>query len=65
MEALSPTPSLLCKLASVLVHSEELASDDGHHFDRAALEQLLADNEVRAWIEAMTAAGLAPIKRKQ
>lgn len=64
MEILSPAPGLLCKLVSVIVHAEELTSPDGHRFDADALSQLLSDPEVRAWIDGMTAAGLAPVKRK-
>lgn len=64
MEVLTPSPALLCKLVSAIVHAEELASPDGHEFDADALKQLLDDPEVRAWIDGMTAAGLAPVKRR-
>jgi hypothetical protein len=62
-DMLKPSPSLLCKLASLAVHADELASPDGHEFDRAALAPLLSDPEVRDWIAAMTEAGMAPVKR--
>jgi len=64
MNALNPPPSLLCKLASVAVHGDELLSSDGHVFDRIALEQALRDPEVVAWIAEMTEAGMAPVKRQ-
>jgi hypothetical protein len=45
------------------VHVEELWSPDGHVFDRKAIEQLLADEEVRVWIAAMNRLALLPLKR--
>lgn len=62
-DILHPKPSLLCKLASIAVHADELMSKDGHAFDRVALEQAIADPEVVEWIEAMTKQGMAPKKR--
>jgi hypothetical protein len=64
-ELLKPTPSLLCKLASAVVHADEFLSVNGHAADRIALNSILADPEVKAWIEAMSAASLAPMKRSQ
>jgi hypothetical protein len=61
---LEPSSRLLCKLGSIIVHAEELASPDGHLFDKVALEQLLADPEVIAWREAMTSLALLPQKRR-
>lgn len=63
MDILHPTPALLCKLASIVVHSDELASPTGHDFDRVALESALNDPEVKDWLAAMTASGMAPVKR--
>ena len=62
-ELLTPPTSLLCKLASIAVHADELLSDDGHSFDRHALVAAISDPEVKAWIGEMTAAALAPRKR--
>ncbi|MFA5174767.1 MAG: hypothetical protein WC438_06315 [Candidatus Pacearchaeota archaeon] len=45
------TLSLLVKLLSVVVHSEELMSPKGHIFDKKALETLLTDDEVRKTLE--------------
>lgn len=64
MNPLTPSPALLCKLASVAVHADELMSPDGHQFDKAALESVLRDEEVAEWIAVMTKEGMAPVKRK-
>jgi hypothetical protein len=61
---LSPSPALLCKLASIAVHAEEMSSPDGHEFDRIALQSALGDQEVVEWVAGMTAMGMAPVKRK-
>jgi hypothetical protein len=60
---LTPSPSLLCKLASVAVHADEYLGPDGHDFDRDALLVAISDAEVQAWIREMTAAAMAPRKR--
>jgi hypothetical protein len=60
---LSPPASLLCKLASIAVHADEMLSEDGHVFDRDTLQVLLADAEIVRWLDAMTLAALAPRKR--
>lgn len=60
---LSPGPGLLCKLASITVHADEMLSADGHHFDRAALLSAIHDPEVSDWIDMMVKAALAPQKR--
>ena len=44
---------LLCKLGSIVVHTEEMLSAKGHHFDLTALKGLLADPEVVAWVKSM------------
>jgi hypothetical protein len=61
---LSPNASLLCKLGSIAVHADEMMSKDGHHFDRIALNQLLADPEVVEWLKEMDAHAMLPKKRK-
>lgn len=55
--------ALLCKLGSIVVHVEEMMSPEGHHYDKLALENLLADSEVREWIEAMDKLAMLPKKR--
>ncbi len=55
--------TLLVKLGSIAVHTEEMMSPKGHHFDKATLDALLNDPEVREWLEAMGAQALLPVKR--
>ncbi len=64
MRALQPRAALLAKVGSILVHIDEMISDDGHHFDKAAIEALLRDTEVNDWLEAMARMSLVPLKRK-
>jgi hypothetical protein len=63
-DALSPSPQLLCKLGSIIVHADELLSPLGHNFDREALIALLSDHEVQAWIEEMAGMAMVPLKRE-
>lgn len=58
-----PGPALLCKLASIAVHAEEMLGPNGHAADRAALLSCLQDPEVAGWMTAMADASLAPVKR--
>jgi len=60
-EELKPSLSLLVKLGSIAVHTEELMSPKGHDFDRFALATLLKDAEVVTWIKQMGC--LLPVKR--
>ena len=57
------TPSLACKLASVVVHTEEGLSQEGHPFDLEALNAMVKDAEVKEWISGMQEASLAPLPR--
>ena len=59
--AMMLTPALASKIASVVVHADELLSAEGHAFDKTALEQACCDLEVRAWIKSL--GPLAPVKR--
>ena len=61
MKALTLSPSLASKLASVVVHADEMLSPKGHHFDKAALLTACQDEEVQAWLKAL--GPLAPVKR--
>lgn len=63
MDVLTPTPSLLSKLGSIMAHAEELVSPEGHTFDRLALEDVLRDPEVIEWRRAADAMGLIPVAR--
>ena len=58
-----PSLALLCKLGSIVVHVEEMLSPAGHGFDRIALDQLLSDAEVKAWIADMEFAAMVPKMR--
>lgn len=61
MEGLVLTAALASKLASIVVHADEMMSPMGHGYDRIALEQAISDPEVQAWIKAL--GPLAPVKR--
>lgn len=55
--------TVLVKLGSIAVHAQELFSPHGHPADRAALEQLLLDPEVKDWVAYMSRQALLPVKR--
>lgn len=55
--------SLVIKLASIAVHTEEAMSPDGHRFDWDTVKSLLADNEVRAFLDDPANAVYLPVKR--
>ena len=60
---LQPTPALLAKIGSLIVHAEEMISEDGHAVDRAALASGLLDTEVQDWLRAMGEMAMVPVKR--
>ncbi len=60
---LKPSPPLLCKLGSIVVHVDEGLSDKGHTFDWMALRALLADDEVQLWLREMDKLALLPKRR--
>lgn len=62
-DPLVPSPKLLCKLGSIVVHADELLSPFGHAVDREALSALMADPDVQAWIDDMGRMALVPVKR--
>lgn len=55
--------TLLLKLGSIAVHAEEMLSPDGREADRRALLGLLADQEVRRFLDAPENQVLLPRKR--
>jgi hypothetical protein len=61
----NPSLSLLVKLGSIAVHTDELLSPLGHGYDKIALQGLLDDFEVKEWIKEFTAAGLLPVQRRK
>lgn len=59
-----PPKSLLIKLASIAVHVEEfLDTKEGQPFDRAALQGLLQDPEVRGFLDHPKNKVFLPLKR--
>jgi len=50
------------KVASIVVHAQELLSVDGREVDREALKPLLDDPDVLAWLRGFDKA-LLPVKR--
>ena len=60
---LNPSPSLLVKLGSIIVHFDEANEPGGHEYDLHTARQLLADPEVAQWIAQMNAAAMLPLKR--
>ena len=62
-DPLKPSASLLVKLGSIVVHTEEMLGPNGHHFDVATLKSMLADPELDAWRDEMGSLALLPVKR--
>lgn len=58
-----PNTATLCKLGSIVRHTQELLSPGGHEVDRIALSNLLDDADVVHWLEDMDAAALLPVMR--
>jgi len=54
--------TMLVKLASLVVHCQEARSPKGHHFDFAAIDALVDDPEMKAWLAKIDPAFL-PVKR--
>ena len=63
-DPMKPGAALLVKLGSIAVHADEMLSPDGHEFDRITIKQLLADDEVAAWIKQMSGLAMLPVKRR-
>lgn len=62
-DPLKPSAGVLVKLGSLAVHIEEMMSPQGHTFDRAAIQTLLDDQELRAWLKEMDKLAFLPRKR--
>lgn len=56
-----PSLSLLVKLGSIVVHTDEMMTPRRHAFDVITVRSLLSDPEVQEWIVAM--GPLLPVKR--
>ena len=52
------------KLASIVVHVQELLSADGREADRLALVPLVTDQDIRDWLLTFDSA-LLPVKRRE
>lgn len=63
-DPLKPSPTLLIKLGSIIVHMEELHSPKGNvEFDLPALNTVRNDPEVVEWFKAMNKMAMLPVKR--
>lgn len=62
-DPLRPEIPLLAKIGSIVVHTEEMMSDAGHEVDKRALDALIQDPDVVAWLRAMRLLALIPEKR--
>lgn len=63
MDPLKPSPALLIKLGSVIVHQEEKSSAKGHWMDQHALDTVRNDPEVIEWLAEMERLALLPVRR--
>ncbi len=63
MDALQPSPELLAKLGSIIIHADEYTGPDGHNFDLQAFHNLLSDPEVSQWMRTMDQLAMLPKKR--
>lgn len=64
-DVLKPTPKLLIKLGSIIVHQQELNSSNGHYLDKVTLDSLLEDEEVKEWMKGMDKMAFLPVKRNK
>jgi hypothetical protein len=62
-EVLKPSPQLLIKLGSIIVHYEEWTSKTGHELDKVAIDSLMSDDEVKEWMKEMNEMAFLPQKR--
>lgn len=62
-DVFNPPASLLVKLGSIARHAEELLSPSGNDFDANTIRALLADPDVKAWMEAADEMALLPVMR--
>ncbi len=60
---LNPSPALLAKLGSIVVHVAEGSSAQGHAFDWQTARQLSNDPEVVEWLSQMGKLAMIPVRR--
>ena len=65
MDELKPSPALLAKIGSLIVHIDEYLSPDVHEYDLVTLKSLLSDPEIVEWLDEMGKAQLIPVKRNR
>jgi hypothetical protein len=65
MDELKPSPQLLIKLGSLIVHYQEWTSDAGHILDKSAIDSIERDEEFIQWIKQMDGNAFLPKKRKR
>lgn len=63
-DVLKPSPQLLIKLGSIIVHYEEFLSKDGHEFDKQTIDAMMKQEDVKEWFDEMSKLALLPAKRK-
>ena len=63
VEFLKPTPQLLIKIGSALVHAEEFFSIKGRPHDKIAFDAIMNSEEIREWIKEGTKEAFLPVKR--
>lgn len=63
MDALKPTPQLLIKLGSLIVHYQEWTSKKGHDVDKNAIDSIESDEDFKEWINQMNEDAFLPLKR--
>lgn len=60
---LSPSPQLLIKLGSIIVHYQEWTSNKGHELDKSTIDALMDNEDVKEWFQEMNKLALLPLKR--
>jgi len=62
-DVLKPTPQLLIKLGSIIVHYEEWISGNGHELDKITIDAMMKQDDVKEWFKGMNEMALLPLKR--
>jgi hypothetical protein len=63
---MEPSPAMLVKLGSLIVHYEEFtAPNSGHEFDKLAIDAIRQQPDVREWFTQMDNMGMLPKKRQE
>lgn len=60
---LHPSPQLLIKLGSLIIHYQEFLSEKGHPMDKNAINTIEEDEEFQQWIKQMNNMAFLPVKR--